>query len=82
MAHLKTRSDLFDLVLEALEHHGGKAHLQQVAKYIWDNYSGELGRSPLAYTWQYDYRWVASELRKQGKLLPADDCPKGVWILA
>ncbi len=54
-----------------------------VAKYIWDNHRDEILASPhLVYTWQYDYRWVAMELRKEGLLRPAKESPKGVWELA
>ena len=33
------------------------------------------------YTWQYDLRWAAMTLRKQGIMKPADDSPRGVWEL-
>jgi hypothetical protein len=81
MTRFQTRNDLFAPVLEALTERGGEAHLQLIAMDIWDRYGKELGESQLAYTWQYDYRWFASELRKQGRMMPAVDFPKGVWRL-
>lgn len=75
------RSELKTIVVEALKAHNGKAHLTQVAKYIWENYADELAKSgPLAYTWQYDIRWAATGLRKDGVLAEPDD-NKGVWSL-
>lgn len=41
------------------------------------------------YTWNYDIRWAATELRKEGRMKPAyskenpgelvDESPKGIW---
>lgn len=78
---INARQDLREPVLSALKAHGGRASLHQVAKYIWDNYQEEIVRSDLVYTWQYDYRWVAMDLRKAGVLRPANVSPKGVWEL-
>lgn len=76
------KSDLKKLIKEALQSYGGGARHQLVAKYIWDNYKHELERSEnLLYTWQYDLRWAATELRRRGILKPADQSPRGVWEL-
>lgn len=74
-----TRTDLVEIVLEAVIVHGGKANVAQVAKYIWDNYSSELQNSHILYTWQYDMRWAALKLRKDGKLKQVSECDRGAW---
>lgn len=51
-----------------------------VSKYIWANYEDQLRQSgDLFYTWQYDYRWQATELRKKGILKDSDK--RGYWEL-
>lgn len=77
-----TRTNLKDAVLAAVRASGGRAHLSQIAKHIWDNNKQSLEGSPLLYTWQYDMRWAATKLRHEGLLKPADDCEKGVWELS
>lgn len=74
--------DLEKVVLEAIVAHKGKANLVQVAKYIWDNYNMELQKSDILYTWQYDMRWAAYRLRKDGKLKQMSECDRGAWELA
>lgn len=40
-----------------------------VAKHIWANHEDELKRSgDLFYSWQYDMRWAAQNLRGAGQL--------------
>ncbi|OQS39964.1 hypothetical protein [Chromobacterium haemolyticum] len=69
-------------VIEALKAHGGRAELLTVAKYIWEKHGEQLKASgDLFFTWQYDMRWAATELRKQGCIKAADSSPKGVWEL-
>lgn len=77
------RQEIQTWIVSALSSCGGKASLVQVAKFIWLNYRLEIDSSPtLPYTWQYDVRWAASELRKLGTLRPAGVSPKGIWELA
>ena len=64
-----TRDDMKVWVLAALRALGGKAFATEVAKYIWHTYETELRSSgAMLYTWQYDARWAATALRKEGKL--------------
>lgn len=77
-----TRADLKDAVLAAVRAHGGRAHLSQIAKHIWDNNKLSIEASPLLYTWQYDMRWAATKLRHEKVLKQAEDCKKGVWELS
>jgi hypothetical protein len=79
---LATKNDIKDWVLDALSKHGGSATLVQVATHIWDKHEEDLRASgDLFYTWQYDVRWAATELRKSGKMIGADLSPKGNWVL-
>jgi hypothetical protein len=64
-----TRDDLKPWILQALRKEGGRAPLTIVAKDIWDNHQVELKASgDLFYRWQYEMRWAATVLRKEGKL--------------
>lgn len=58
-------------VIEALNSFGGTGWPKDDSKYIWDKYEHELKASgSLLYTWQYDVRWAAQELRNEKKLKP------------
>lgn len=74
------KQDLEECVTAALRAYSGKATIVQVAEYIWVNYEVELRSSGnLFYTWQYDMRWAANQLRHKGKMISAEISPKGVW---
>ena len=76
------KHDLRDWLVEALKANGKSATIVDVCKYIWNKYEDELKASgDLFYTWQYDVRWAATELRKTGKMKPANISPQGVWEL-
>jgi hypothetical protein len=73
---MATKQDLRQWVLEALRVHGGRARLVDVARTVWDEHEPELRQSgDLFYTWQYDMRWAATQLRHEGLLVPADQSP-------
>ncbi len=58
-------------VIEALKYLGGSGWPKDVSKYIWDKYEQELKASgSMLYTWQYDLRWAAQQLRNEKKLKP------------
>jgi hypothetical protein len=77
------RSDLKQLVLDALSAGDGRASIVDVAKHIWLASEADLRASgDLFYTWQYDMRWAATRLREEGKLVIADRSPRGVWELS
>lgn len=64
---LADREDLKTWVVDALKYHGGEAKLIDVAKHIWENHETDLRASgDLFYKWQYDMRWAAMVLRKEG----------------
>lgn len=77
------RKDLRNWVIEALKAHNGSASLVQVCKYVWEKYENELRRSgDLFFTWQYDIRWAATYLRKEGIMPPTGLSQRGIWELA
>ncbi|WP_263559745.1 hypothetical protein [Paenibacillus polymyxa] len=67
-----SKSDLGQFIIDCLKQNNGRATLIDVSKYIWKNHEDQLKQSgDLFYTWQYDYRWQATELRKKGVLKEA-----------
>jgi hypothetical protein len=77
-----TKQDLKDHVVAALRARGGGGSVVDVCQYIWSNYRRDLEASgDLFYTWQYDVRWAAYELRREGVLKTVEDSPRGIWEL-
>lgn len=73
---------LEDWVLDALRSMDGEGTVVQVAEWIWRNHEDGLRRSgTLFYTWQYDMRWAAQNLRDRGTLLATRRGPSSVWRL-
>ncbi len=69
-------------IVEALHDLGGRGDLISVSKHMWEHHESDLrGSGSGFYTWQYDVRWAATELRLQGVLRPAAESPRGVWEL-
>ena len=69
-------------IVEALRYYSGSAHYILVSKWIWEHKRQELFDSgDMFYKWQYQIRWLAIELRKQGVLKTSEESPKGTWIL-
>jgi hypothetical protein len=74
-----TRRDLIPIVEAAIRHNGGKAPIVKIAQYIWERHHREIAKSgKMLFTWQYEMRWAATELRKLGKLT---DPVRGIWQL-
>jgi hypothetical protein len=78
---MATKGDLVDWVKEALKSAGGSANILYVAKHIWQHHEKALRESDLFYTWHYDMRWAATELRKRGIMVAAEDDRRGKWTL-
>jgi len=77
-----SRENLQGWVIEALKSNNRRASIIQLCKYVWDNFENELKESgDLFFTWQYDIRWAASQLRRKGVIRSADISPKGIWEL-
>lgn len=79
---MATRNDLRTWVLAAIRAQGGAATIVKVAERIWADHERDLRASGrLFYTWQYDIRWCALELRKAGVLAAVNKSPAGMWVL-
>ena len=79
---MATKYDLRNWLVVALEENGGKASIVEACRHLWDNHQDELRASgDLFFTWQYDVRWAATELRQTGIMKPASLSPRGVWEL-
>lgn len=79
---MANKAGLKSWIVDALNEAGGVASLIKVAQYIWREHEQDLRQSEdLFFTWQYDMRWAAMELRKDGVLADADSQPRGVWAL-
>jgi len=80
---MSKREDLKPWVIDALRAHGGRATIIEVCQHIWEHHEGELKSSEdLFYTWQYDVRWIAQELRNSGALRPVHGSRSQPWELA
>jgi hypothetical protein len=80
---MATKWILREWVVEVLKSRGGHATLVDVSREIWARHEDELRASgDLFYTWQYDVRWAATNLREIGTMRAAADSPKGVWELS
>lgn len=76
------REDLRSWLIESLKANNGSASIVEVCKYLWENYENELKRSGnLFFTWQYDIRWAATRLRREGIMRAAALSPRGIWEL-
>ena len=81
-AGMVTKEILRAWLIEALRANNGIGTIVEVCKYIWDHYENELRISgDLFFTWQYQVRWAATELRKDGVMRAAHLSPKGFWEL-
>lgn len=70
-------------VEEALGENGGRGTVLDVCKIVWEMHGDEIrAAGDLFYSWQYEVRWAADLLRKDGVLASAGDSPRGVWELA
>lgn len=75
-----TRYDLPDILYASVKSMGGQTNIIDVCKYVWVHYQADLENSgELFYSWQYDIRWAATELRKTGKMKAAEFSPRGIW---
>jgi hypothetical protein len=80
---MATKHNLVDWLFEALRAAEGRGRISELCKHVWENHEDDLRASEdLFYTWQYDIRWAAYQLRKQGKMKPDTLSPKGIWELS
>lgn len=77
------REDLRDWIIEALSARGGGASVLEVCKYVWEHHEDDLREGgDLFFTWQYDIRWAATALRKEGILASTEPKSATPWRLA
>lgn len=77
-----TRESMKLCIIACLQQRGGSGWPREVSKYVWDNHEGELKASgDLLYTWQYDIRWAAQQLRNDGVLKPVNGRRDLPWEL-
>ena len=77
------KEDLPDKLIEVLKALGGRGTILEICKKFWEINGKYLDeRNDLFYTWQYDIRWAATELRKQKIMKSKDVSPKGIWELS
>jgi hypothetical protein len=76
---MASKTDLTNWVQDALVGLDGHASIVDVCRHIWQVHEPDLRLSgDLFYTWQYDVRWAAYELREAGLMKPEKDSPKGI----
>jgi hypothetical protein len=72
-----------DWVIEALKDLGGSASFLDISKHVWEHREQDIRDvENLLYEWQYELRWAAHFLRREGVLRAAKESPRGVWELA
>lgn len=78
-----TRESMKLWIIECLKERDGSAWPREVSKYVWENYEVELKASgEVLYTWQYDIRWAAQQLRDDGVLRSVNRRRDLPWELA
>ena len=71
-----------NLMLEALRALGGKAHQEDVFKWLAANKGEDLLRKMIGkFDWMYPFRWTQSTYRALGVMVPWEQSGKGVWEL-
>ncbi len=84
------RNDLPDLLYSTIKDLGGKASMMDIFRKFWEDYASKIPHNEdMFYTWNYDIRWAATKLRKEGRMKPAtskekpkeltQESPKGFW---
>ena len=75
---------LREWIVEALSLLGGSGSVLDVSRAIWRIHEEDLRESgDLFFTWQYDIRWAAQELRGEGVLSPVSRTGRrSPWSLA
>lgn len=77
------KSDLPELLEATLVELNGSGTILDVCKMFWREHEEELKASgDLFFTWQYDIRWAATTLRKEGIMKAAPLSETGVWELS
>jgi len=76
------KKELPNIIHKLLIDSGKPLSIMDISKLIWKQYKLNLLVSgDLFYTWQYDFRWAATELRKRGIMKSNQESKKGYWEL-
>ena len=75
------KTDFPEIIYTILQENGGSMDIMGISKEIWKRHNHRLSMSDLFYTWQYDFRWGATKLRKQNRMKGVAESPKGIWEL-
>ena len=76
------KDDLRRWLIEALRVQGGRATIVDVCRHVWKEHKDEPESSgDLFFTWQYDIRWIATQLRKKGVMRAVASSESGIWEL-
>ena len=77
-----SKNDLPILLEEVLKEMDGNGYILDISKKFWIKYKDNITpNNNLFYTWHYDIRWAATELRKNN-IMVRPDLEKGLWTLA
>uniref|UniRef100_A0A6C0KZZ2 Uncharacterized protein n=1 Tax=viral metagenome TaxID=1070528 RepID=A0A6C0KZZ2_9ZZZZ len=79
--HLLQKTDFPDIIYTILKENGGSMNIMEISKEIWRRHNHSLSMNDMFYTWQYDFRWGATKLRKQNRMKGSTESPKGIWEL-
>ena len=76
-----SKDDLPRLLEDVLKEMNGNGYILDISKKFWIKYKDNITPdNNLFYTWQYDIRWAATELRKNN-IMVRPDLEKGLWTL-
>lgn len=79
---MATKRDLETWIVQALRDQGHEMSVVEVARHVWEHHEPELRDSgDLFFTWQYDLRWAAQNLRNDGVLASKEGKRSGGWRL-
>ena len=79
----KARKQITGWVVEALKDLGGSAGFLAISKHVWEHHEADIRAiEDLLYEWQYELRWSAFFLRREGILRGAKESPRGIWELS
>lgn len=70
-------------IVDALRELGGEGTVVEVCREVWSRHASELEASgDIFFTWQYDIRWAAQDLRDRGVLVREGRRRNAPWLLA
>lgn len=77
------RETMSEWVVNALHALGGSADHLSVAKQVWKDHGEDIKAAGDYFSiWQYELRWSADKLRREGTMAPTEETARGVWALA